>query len=482
MAEFQLYTSGMTFDMPWSVRRPKYDGQPTVSKRTLSNQVYMYWPNGVPCTPINLWLQLITLQSTGESAVTFAIHMTHFIRYCFDQSTQLLEIDDKFLCDFAKALEQEKKLKYAALSDKRNPNHIGYTIRRVLDFLIWYQMNLRLSAQPKLIGVLGTGAQVTIEWKTGSRGQPVLHHPAIPTKRPPVGDKKPMPDDFIGKLLESIDALRIQSPDEPSSQANRKKQDLIAKSLYLYGRRMITVKLTKLTGLRPDELNSIPLHLNLNPVEKRLLFIPTLKTRESSPPIREFPLSLEDAIDVSTYLQDRESFLQHFNREAMSTGAFLLGQNGAPIETRSLARDFRRICEHAGLRNVQVCLSMFRHRFITTQIAYEIRLELGRALAQKDLWLEAVQRRILGKVAKLTGHRDPMSLKHYFNEAYAQAVSRSQDTTPTQKSKLVAKMEGSIERLSRHPEINHNPELLREIAMMEKHLRDLKASGSDGKD
>jgi hypothetical protein len=125
---------------------------------------------------------------------------------------------------------------------------------------------------------------------------------------------------------------------------------------------------------------------------------------------------------------------------------------------------------------------MFRHRFITTQIAYEIRLELGRALPQKDLWQEAVQRRILGKVAKLTGHRDPMSLKHYFNEAYAQAVSRSQDTTSTQKSELVAKMEGSIERLSRHPEINHNPELLREIAMMEKHLRDLKASGSDGKD
>jgi len=190
MAEFQLYNSGMTFDMPWSVRRPKNNAQPTVSKRTLANQVYMYWPNGVPCTPINLWLQLITLKSTGESAVTFAIHMTHFIRYCFDQSTQLLEVDDKFLCDFAKSLEQEKKLKYAALSDKRNPNHIGYTIRRVIDFLIWYQMNLRLSAQPKLIGVLGTGAQVTIEWKTGSRGQPVLHHPAIPTKRPPVGDKK----------------------------------------------------------------------------------------------------------------------------------------------------------------------------------------------------------------------------------------------------------------------------------------------------
>jgi hypothetical protein len=75
-----------------------------------------------------------------------------------------------------------------------------------------------------------------------------------------------------------------------------------------------------------------------------------------------------------------------------------------------------------------------------------------------------------------------MSLHHYFDEAYAQAVSRNQDRTPTQKAELVANMEGSIERLSRHPEVNLNPELLREIAMMEKHLRDLKASGGDGKD
>lgn len=480
MTNFQLYNSGMTFEMPWSVRRPKYNAPAKLSKRTLANQVYMYWPNGVPCTPINLWLQLITFKSTGESATTFAIHMTHLIRYCFQHSTQLLEIDDKFLCDFAKDLGQAKKLKNAALSDKRNPNHIGYTIRRALDFLIWYQMNLRLASQPKLIGVLGTGAQVTIEWRTGSRGQPVLHHPAIPTKRPPVGDKKPMPDDFIGKLLDMIDSLRSHTTTTPSSQANKVKQDAIARSLYLYSRRLITVKLTKLTGLRPDELNTIPLDLNRIPIEKRRLFIPTLKTRESSPPIREFPLSLEDAIDVSTYLQDREAFLQHFNREATSSGAFLLGQNGESIETRSLARDFRRVCEQAGLRNVQVCLSMFRHRFITTQIAYEIRLELGRAVAQKDLWHEAVQRRILAKVAKLTGHRDPMSLKHYFDEAYAQAISRSQDRTPTQKSELIAKMEGSIERVSRHPEINDNPELLREVAMMEKYLRDLKASGSAG--
>lgn len=476
MPDFQLYHEGMTLDMPWSVSYPRNSGKPTVIKKKFTNQVYMYWPNGAPCTLINIWLQSVTAQSTGNSATTFAIHMSHYIRYCFGRNLQLLDIDDDSLSKFSKHLLDQKKLKHSALADKRNANHVAYTIRRVLDFLIWYQMNYRLTSQTKLIGELGSGAKVTIEWRIGDRGQPMILHPAIPTKRPPVGDKKPMPDEFIGKLTDIIETLRAKSTSPLDPMNSPKALIRQAKSDYLYSRRMITVKLQKLTGLRPDELNSIPLLLNMNPIEKRRIFIPTLKTRQIPRPIREFPLTLEDAIEIATYLHDRKRFLESIPPKNNLIMSFLLGHNGDAVETRSLARDFKRLCISAGLKNVQVCLSMFRHRFITTQIAYEIKLELKRDLAHKDLWLEAVQRRILTKVAKLTGHTDPMSLKTYFDEAYALVVTNSLNKTPSQKATTISLIAADIDELSRDSNIQNNPTLARKIALMEKRILELKAS------
>jgi hypothetical protein len=152
----------------------------------------------------------------------------------------------------------------------------------------------------------------------------------------------------------------------------------------------------------------------------------------------------------------------------------MLGQDGSPIKTRSLARDFKRLCQLAGLADVQVCLSMFRHRFITTQIAYEIGKELKRDIAQKDLWLEAVQRRILAKIAKLTGHLDPMSLIHYFDEGFAIAIANSSEKSPNQSNALMKQLETRIHTLSQNPELYNNPNLAKDVAELEQILLKLK--------
>jgi hypothetical protein len=237
---------------------------------------------------------------------------------------------------------------------------------------------------------------------------------------------------------------------------------------------MATLKITKITGLRPDELNNIPLHLNQNPIKTRALYIPTLKTRILPSPIREFPLSLEDAVDVSVYINARAAFLAYLNIDPIQETSFMLSHNGASMETRSLARDFRRLCKLSGLINVQVCLSMFRHRFITTQIAYEIRRELQDNLAQKDLWLEAVQRRILAKVAKLTGHRNPMSLKHYFDEGFALVIAQATENKPTQTKQLIAKLEEQIVEISQNSAVHSDPHLVKAVSELEKILIQLK--------
>ncbi|MCH5536883.1 MULTISPECIES: hypothetical protein [Pseudomonas syringae group] len=474
MPDFQLYHTGMKLEMPSSVIYSRNKQAPTVRKRMLSKQVYMFWPNGSPCTLVNIWLQQISTKATGSSAETFAIHMTHYIRYCFNRGADLLTADDIFLSDFAKHLLEEKKLKHSALADARSPNHVAYTIRRVIDFFIWYQMHYRLISQPKIIGELGTGAQVNITWKVSMRGQPILCHPAIPTERPPVGDKKPMPDDFIGKICDTILMLKTKPRYPFGVSAAPRHNDYVTKNEYLYSRRLATVKLSKMTGLRPDELNNIPFDLNQRPIETRTLYIPTLKTRRLPRPIREFPLSLEDAIEVSVYLKARSDFLAYLNLESSAANSFLLAQDGTPIETRSLARDFKRLCDLSGLADVQVCLSMFRHRFITTQIAYEIARELQRDLPQKDLWQEAVQRRILAKVAKLTGHLDPMSLKHYFDEAFAIAIASSA-TKSSQKTKaLILQLQTTILELSQNPAVYSDPNIAKGVCELELIISQLK--------
>jgi len=476
MSKFQLYHTNMVLEMPSAVAYSRKKEAPTLRKKTLSKQVYMFWPNGSPCTLINVWLQHITAKATGDSAETFAAHMTHYVRYCFNKGAHLLAADDTFLQDFSNYLIDQKELKNSALTRARDPNHVAYTIRRVLDFFIWYQLNCRLASQPKLIGELGTGAQLTIEWRINKHSQPVLYHPAIPTARPPVGDKKPMPDDFIGKI--SVTILELKSkPRYPFEIATApKRDDFIAKNEYLYSRRLATLKISKITGLRPDELNTIPPHLNQRPLETRILFIPTLKTRQRPRPIREFPLSLEEAIDISIYIKARSDFLAHLKLENTIATSFMLGQDGSPIKTRSLARDFKRLCQLAGLADVQVCLSMFRHRFITTQIAYEIGKELKRDIAQKDLWIEAVQRRILAKIAKLTGHLDPMSLIHYFDEGFAIAIANSTEKSPNQSKALMKQLETRIHTLSQNPELYNNPNLAKDVAELEKILLKLKTN------
>ncbi|RMW09887.1 hypothetical protein ALP03_00043 [Pseudomonas amygdali pv. tabaci] len=476
MPKFQLYHTNMALEMPGAVVYSRNNKTATVRKRTLTKQVYIFWPNGAPCALINAWLQHITARATGDSAETFASHMSHYVRYCFNEGAQLLSADDTFLQDFANYLMDEKKVKHSALSRARSPNHVAYTIRRVLDFFIWYQINCRLASQAKLIGELGTGAQITIEWRGNKKGSPALHHPAIPTTRPPVGDKKPMPDDFIGKINLTIMTLKSQPRFPFKINTAPKRNDFIAKNEYLYSRRLTTVRLSKITGLRPDELNSIPLHLNLHPIKSRVLFIPTLKTRQKPKPIREFPLSLEDAIDISIYLKARHDFLVYLGIDTSTSTSFMLSHDGKHIETRSLARDFKRLCVLSGLADVQVCLSMFRHRFITTQIAYEISVELRRDLAQKDLWQEAVQRRILVKVAKLTGHRDPMSLIHYFDEGFAIAIAKATAKSPNQKNTLMQQLESTVHTLSQNPELYTNPNLAKTVAELEQILLKLKAT------
>ena len=95
-----------------------------------------------------------------------------------------------------------------------------------------------------------------------------------------------------------------------------------------------------------------------------------------------------------------------------------LGISGSPMSERSMSSEFSRISHIAGLSTSQCCMSMFRHRFITKQVAIHLGAYLGEGERAKGLMTDGDYRTILKKVATITGHGNENSLMHYIDLAW----------------------------------------------------------------
>ena len=104
----------------------------------------------------------------------------------------------------------------------------------------------------------------------------------------------------------------------------------------------------------------------------------------------------------------------------------LLGINGLPMSERSLVSEFARISTVAGLGEYQSCMSMFRHRFITKQVAIHLGIYLGQEGKTREMMTGGDYRSILKKVATVTGHGDEASLLHYLDLAWDELGTGSQ--------------------------------------------------------
>ncbi|MNV31859.1 hypothetical protein D3C71_1231810 [compost metagenome] len=177
----------------------------------------------------------------------------------------------------------------------------------------------------------------------------------------------------------------------------------------------------KNTGLRPEELTSIPIPPLIVIYKTRDLQIPTLKRRVEPPPIRHFRINLSSCRKVSRYLSARDEFIQCLGNcgiEPPHQNALFLTQQGTPLSSASLAKDFSRLAVGAGLGNEKVCLSMYRHRFITTEILIHLRELLETDKPNREILSEALIRTICERIRKKLGHGSPNSMWHYFDAAF----------------------------------------------------------------
>ncbi|WP_133248828.1 hypothetical protein [Pseudomonas sp. CC120222-01a] len=294
----------------------------------------------------------------------------------------------------------------------------------VIEFLRWLEVNLRGPLDQCLIGPADRNPKVTIEKLVNPMtGRAYYQHPSIPIDASEQNDKRAMPDNFIDAIENEISSLLISATAQDGlPQARFVSQGLFkAQQEYLYSRRFFMNWIMKNTGLRPGELVSIPLTPLLNIYKTRDLQIPTLKRRMEPPPIRHFRLNLTGCGQVSRYLTARTVFLQSLidNKiDPLHQDALFLTQQGTPLSAASLAKDFSRLAINAGLGDERICLSMYRHRFITTEILIHLRDLLDTDKPNREILSEPLTRTICERIRKKIGHGSPSSMWHYFDAAF----------------------------------------------------------------
>jgi hypothetical protein len=153
----------------------------------------------------------------------------------------------------------------------------------------------------------------------------------------------------------------------------------------------------------------------------KALKIPTKKRRKVKAPKRSFPIRLDAATAVSRYLTSRTTYchaLMSAGKEPAPSDAFFLTEEGKPLKKTSLEKDFERLAGLAGFKDVQACLSMFRHRFITLEVTAHLKEFIDKSGKSRQMMTDVDYQSILKRVATKTGHGSIQSLWHYIDLAW----------------------------------------------------------------
>jgi hypothetical protein len=153
--------------------------------------------------------------------------------------------------------------------------------------------------------------------------------------------------------------------------------------------------------------------------EKKLV----LATKKREPNAqRKVPVTMNLVIKLGVYVRKyRAGILEqlHASGKHPEPNDFLfLNSDGNPLSKETLTRGFARLCEYAEITQ-RTCLSMFRHRAITSLVAIHLR-EFCSARLEVALHAlnDADYSTILAKVASITGHKNPESLRPYIHLAW----------------------------------------------------------------
>lgn len=391
------------------------------------------WPDGTPCSLVEIYLvsrfrRGATVREDGGSLRTTVAKLSHLIRHCWDIKKDFWELDDADVYQLVINLMEEKK-PTAPMVRVRDNNTVRLIIAAAVEFLLWLQSEMLMGM--KLIGV-GPEYRILLAARKifdSHRNRHIvqLNYHRLPPrdtkepKRPISREKRNLLWQAIGKLAGSDLVL------PPWARGGSDTEFLLN---YLKARRELLLELLEATGARPGELSRLSVSDNEDCYKTQELVLITLKRRRHFE--RKIKLQPGVAMRLTVFLKKYRLALL---MAIQATGAvsepkdrIFLGISGLPMSERTMVSEFFRISKTAGLSEYQSCMSMFRHRYITKQVAIHLGIYLSENNKTKELMTDGDYRTMLKKVATTTGHGSETSLLRYVDLAFEEFGTTDQVT------------------------------------------------------
>lgn len=414
--------------MEITVSASMHDAGTHITTQIIPAFPFMYWPSNKPCEPVNMYFLNIAHEVTGGSLGTYASDLSHLIRYCGVNNVGIEHLNDAHFHALSKQLQEERSPRHP-LERARDNNTVRTILSQAIRFLLWYQKTIMPHLRTPLIGERSVSPQIIVKrvkhnpkHTKGRHGEYYYEHAAMP---PPESHepKRPIARPIIEDIQRTIYRQSVlEEQSEPFRRRYTNNLDLLRAQLeYFRARRMFLIWMMIRTGLRPAELSEMSVKDHENILTTRVLKIPTKKRRKVVAPIRHFPILLDAATVVYRYLLSRTTYCDALKRAGIEPApgtAFFLTPEGKPLQKTSLEKDFERLVVLAGYKDVQACLSMFRHRFITYEVTVHLKEFIEKSGKSRQMMTDIDYESILKRVADKTGHGSVQSLWHYIDLAW----------------------------------------------------------------
>lgn len=363
----------------------------------------LFWPDGAVCWEGNLFLlegfhKHLSRKNRGGTLRDHAKHLSHLIRFCFQNRITFTDLTDAWFTMFVHGLLAERRRGSPELTARQNAQ-VAKIAHLCLSFF-----NMLDGLYPK-VGLISPGGRIRAEKKTyrvktrsGFIERTYFHHHSIPEPEPS-RRRQPVPTDAITSLVEANAAV---SP-----------------STFLRRRRYVMLRLFEITGARRIEVSNITVRDLLKAMETGALTLYTAKTGRDDDK-RDIPIADSDLTLLLDYVHKYRARIIRSTIGATADDGYLLvsERSGRALAVETLSNEMAKLRKAANLE-YEVVLHCFRHRFATkvfVGIISQYQCSTVADVRSVVLAIEGLKRRVM----EWTGHKDMRSLDRYVHLAFAE--------------------------------------------------------------
>jgi integrase len=355
---------------------------------------------------LELYARGLSRKHRGGTLLAYATNISHLIRFCHQNHTDLIDLTDNQFTLFIVTLigERRKRNREVLMRDANSVIAIG---RNCLDFLASVG---RLYDDEDFVGPRGRilaqqrVAEIRRDRNVGG-GRALLrkywHHRAFPTPDP---KKRRMP-------ISSKNIEQLRAAVGPAS-----------KTIFQRKRRYVMLKLLEITGGRRSEVAALTIASvrEAAAMSEPKLTLMTAKQRGGREEFRRVPIARHDIVFFLEFIEkNRRRVVRNTCGTANDDGyVFISETTGRKLQPNTITQEIATLATAAGI-NEKVSPHMFRHSFITKlfvvlieQHRFENVDDFRRALLDTE-WMKA-------EIQQWTGHRSVSSLDVYIHMAFGE--------------------------------------------------------------